>query len=265
VADLLPLPAVGTQIFDAQTGYLTIQGQNYFEQLNAFISAIAGAPADAQYWVSVANGSLTNEENLGALSSGYLKITVAVGHATPNVTATIPTSDLSGLISASIITGVLAPANGGTGSNLAGTGGASQVLRQSSAGANVTVSQLASTDLSDQTAWTNWTPTDQSGASLSLTVTTAKYWQLGKTVIFHTQLAYPATGSGANAALSLPVTPLSGVGQPLTVGFNQNAVAITSMIQGGLLVFHSNGGGVRQTNASFTGATLILGGAYQAN
>jgi hypothetical protein len=43
-------------------------------------------------------------------------------------------------------------ANGGTGTNLSATGGASQVLKQVSSGANVTVGQLAASDLSNGTS-----------------------------------------------------------------------------------------------------------------
>lgn len=47
------------------------------------------------------------------------------------------------------VTGLLPLANGGTGSNLSGTGGTSQVLKQSTLGGNVTVGQLAASDLSN--------------------------------------------------------------------------------------------------------------------
>lgn len=56
------------------------------------------APSDAQYLVATANTSLTNERNLGALTTGHLSITVAAGIATPTSSATIPAADLSGTI-----------------------------------------------------------------------------------------------------------------------------------------------------------------------
>jgi len=56
------------------------------------------APVDAEYWVATANASLTAERNLGGLSSGYVKATVAAGTAVPSTTATIPATDLSGTI-----------------------------------------------------------------------------------------------------------------------------------------------------------------------
>jgi hypothetical protein len=52
------------------------------------------------------------------------------------------------------VTGIIPVQDGGTGSNLSATGGASQVLRQSSVGGNVTVSQLAASDLSNGTTGT---------------------------------------------------------------------------------------------------------------
>lgn len=53
------------------------------------------APIDAQYWVSTASGPLTAERNLGALASGYLKVTVAIGVATPVTVAAIPATDIA--------------------------------------------------------------------------------------------------------------------------------------------------------------------------
>ena len=48
-----------------------------------------GAPANATYWVSTANGTLTNEVNLGALTAGVLGITVTSGVATPYIVTQI--------------------------------------------------------------------------------------------------------------------------------------------------------------------------------
>jgi hypothetical protein len=53
------------------------------------------------------------------------------------------------LATAAAVTGVLPVGNGGTGADLSATGGTSRVLQQASAGAAVTVAQLASSALSD--------------------------------------------------------------------------------------------------------------------
>jgi hypothetical protein len=61
-----------------------------------------------------------------------------------------PASALSGSISlTSQVSGILPIANAGLGVSLAGTGSAGAVLRQNSLGANITVSQLSATDLSN--------------------------------------------------------------------------------------------------------------------
>ncbi len=54
----------------------------HVELLNA--SDTLGAPVDAAYWTSTASVGLTAEVNMGALSTGLVKITVAGGVATPS-------------------------------------------------------------------------------------------------------------------------------------------------------------------------------------
>jgi hypothetical protein len=78
----------------------------------------------------------------GAAASGkYLR-----GNGTNFVSATLSGSD--------VLTGLVGVTYGGTGSDLSATGGPSEVLRQSSVGGAVTVSQLAASDLSNGTTGT---------------------------------------------------------------------------------------------------------------
>jgi hypothetical protein len=58
------------------------------------------APTDAPYVTFTTNADLTNPRNLGLLTTGYLKLTVALGAATPVTVATVPTTDLSGTLQA---------------------------------------------------------------------------------------------------------------------------------------------------------------------
>lgn len=129
---------------------------------------------------SVAFGTATtsNETVLtsGAAGSGLLSLTgslsasagfryngaattgnVLRGNGTNFVDATLAFSDLSGVASTAqipnldaskITTGLLALARGGTNANLSATGGTSQVLQQTTAGAAITVGQLAFSDIS---------------------------------------------------------------------------------------------------------------------
>jgi hypothetical protein len=92
-------PPVNTPIADAN-GQLNSLWSRYYVSLGQTITT-AFAPIDAAYWTSTTNPTLTNEQNLGALSpSGYLKVTVGAGIAVPSTTATIPSADLTGALPA---------------------------------------------------------------------------------------------------------------------------------------------------------------------
>lgn len=87
-------PPFGVPYTDS-TGHVSPQWAAYLLSISQAIGTDF-APKDAQYWVSTANGDLTNERNIGSLSTGYVKITTAIGIASPATVATIPTSDISG-------------------------------------------------------------------------------------------------------------------------------------------------------------------------
>jgi hypothetical protein len=96
-----------TPLIDTTTGQLTEIGRIYLRLLGAAVGALA--PIDANYWVSTPAGALTAERNMGALASGYLKVTVAVGIATPSTVAAIPQADVTGLAAALALLRPLAP------------------------------------------------------------------------------------------------------------------------------------------------------------
>lgn len=60
-------------------------------------------------------------------------------------------------------------------------------------------------DLSSQVNHTSWTPSDQSGSSLSFTGVSGNYTQVGNMVYAYGGLTFPATSASAVAAISLPV------------------------------------------------------------
>lgn len=68
---------------------------DWFISTQAMVQA-GGAPTNAHYLVTSSNATLTNAFNLGTLTTGYLKITVAGAVATPSTSASIPASDLTG-------------------------------------------------------------------------------------------------------------------------------------------------------------------------
>lgn len=100
-----------------------------------------------------------------------------------------------------------------SGSVLASNGvGAAPIYTSAPAisGANITAASIPDSalaaDIPAQTC-TTWTPTDQSGASLSLTLNNTQYYcKDGKQGTAWFDITYPTTASGAAAAISLPFT-----------------------------------------------------------
>lgn len=105
-------------------------------------NTLAKSTLTAGSGVTITNGSGTI--TIAATGSGGTVTSVDVSGGTTGLTTSGGPITGSGTIT---IAGTLGLANGGTNANLSATGGASQVLRQSSSGAAVTVSQLANTDI----------------------------------------------------------------------------------------------------------------------
>jgi len=180
-----------------QSGQISPLWSRFFISAQAAIDP-GSAPSDARYWTSTANASLSQETNLGLLSpSGYLKVAIALGIATPSTTATIPAADLSGVVGVS---------HGGTGADLSATGGTSRVLKQTSAGAAVSVAQLASTDIADLASGT-YTPTLFNTVNVSAsTAYTCPYLRVGSAVTVSGQVDIDPTGAGdTQLGVSLPI------------------------------------------------------------
>jgi len=96
-------------------------------------------------------GAITiNPFSGGQTISGQSSITISNQWHGRTIQSTATGWVLIGILDASV-TGILPVQDGGTGANLSATGGTSQVLRQSSVGGNITVSQLAASDLSNGT------------------------------------------------------------------------------------------------------------------
>jgi hypothetical protein len=89
------IPNARDPIIDAATGQLTEVWRTFIRLLASQVGALA--PITARYWTSTSDPTLSNEQNLGALASGYLKLAVAIGIATPSTVATIPQADITGL------------------------------------------------------------------------------------------------------------------------------------------------------------------------
>lgn len=228
---VLPIPPSGVPVFDPTTGLMNEDWRRYW--LSIENAQAISAPIDARYWVSTANTELSNEQDIGLLSSGYLKVSTVVGIATPSTVASIPGSDVtsaaltrtndtnvtltlggsptSALLAATSLTlgwsGQLGLSRGGTNADLSSTGGTSRVLRQSSSGAAITVSQLATTDISGLASGT-YTPTLTNVANITAsTAATTRYTRIGDIVSVYGVVDIDPTSATtvSQMTLSLPI------------------------------------------------------------
>jgi hypothetical protein len=129
-------PNIGDKIINPQTGEFTEIGRILVRNLSAAVGALA--PVDAQYWTSTPAAALTNERNIGALASGYVKITTAAGIATPSTVPSVPLADVTTLSA-----GIYTPTLFNTTNVSASTAYSAQYIR---VGSSVTVSGRVDVD-----------------------------------------------------------------------------------------------------------------------
>ncbi len=115
-----------------------------------------------------------------------------------------------------------------------------------------------------------WTPTDGSGAGLSITGA-GRYTRIGRTVFWQAAVTYPATGSSANAEIGGLPYAVGGIG-----GSNEGrAGAVCNVSNAGIAIgvyqgvtssteiaFVNPTSAAALTNANLTGKTLYLSGTY---
>lgn len=107
---------------------------------------------------------------------------------------------------------------------------------------------------------TSWTPTDASGASLSLTINKARYIRIGSQYIIQFDITYPATANSSPAAIGgLPVTLPSGTNQFTgSVGNNSSGVWLgAAYVNGNTTNFNIYNGSAALTNANLSGVRII--------
>lgn len=111
----------------------------------------------------------------------------------------------------------------------------------------------------------NWTPTDGSGAGLTLTVSYAYYVRVGKQCTINMFITYPATASAAQATIGgLPFTIASSNYPPATFASNSGTAlsgfgnATTKTISIGTAASYA----VAVSNATMTGANLVISLTY---
>ena len=112
----------------------------------------------------------------------------------------------------------------------------------------------------DDYAEGTWTPTDQSGAGLAFTITSANYVKIGKAVFVEVRMVYPVTASASLAVLGgLPFSPAAiGILAMNVYG----VVGANSLSVQGTSVVYPYVNNAPCTNAVLSGSTLSFSGVY---
>jgi hypothetical protein len=109
-----------------------------------------------------------------------------------------------------------------------------------------------------------YTPTDTSGAGLTLTVSYAFCYKLGRFTYVNAQIAYPATVSTANSSISLAVAQDGTGGAGLAVAFTTLGSYYSPNANGAnVMLFNTAGGNVK--NATLSGQFISFSGVYMAS
>jgi len=137
-----------------------------------------------------------------------------------------------------------------------------------SKGINFTANTPASGMTSQLLNWYEegtWTPADNSGAGLSLTITYATYTRVGRQVTINAFLTYPSTVSVANAALTgLPFNCAANNYPPLTIDSN-SGVALSSFVNAvskNISIGIASNYATTVTNSSLSSKGIIISGTY---
>jgi hypothetical protein len=107
-----------------------------------------------------------------------------------------------------------------------------------------------------------WTPTDASGAGLSITNNSARYTKVGRQVSLVGSITYPVTANGSNAQIggfpfTSGATPI-----PCSIGYQTVALALMSLMNGSGTAASFFTPGANVTNATMSGATVIFTATY---
>ena len=140
----------------------------------------------------------------------------------------------------------------------------------SASGAGITfpATQSASTDANtlDDYEEGTWTPTDNSGAGLSLTINGATYVKIGQLVIAWTQINYPSTANGNGA--SIAGLPFTVAGQDIYGGFTRYSTygyAYPTLAQSGTYGSLYTTTGSQITNANLSSKRVDFTYVYRSN
>ena len=131
-------------------------------------------------------------------------------------------------------------------------------------GINFTANTPASGMTSQNLTWYEegtWTPTDASGASLSITKYSATYTRIGRVVTVQMDIGYPSTVSASTAVIGgLPFTSANNNGA--AVYTNSGSSIVGAQLTSGGIYFQTVSGG-NATNAQMSSSVVRLSCSYQ--
>jgi hypothetical protein len=129
------------------------------------------------------------------------------------------------------------------------------------------VGGTAAANLLDDYEEGTWTLTDESGASMSLTVYVAEYTKIGNKVFFEIGMVFPTTSSTAEIRLSLPFTAKAttdNTGGATLVGTDSGRNDLWLVNRNNATFGAGTNLNIGVTNASYSAKQLKLQGAYTA-
>lgn len=145
-----------------------------------------------------------------------------------------------------------------------GVGGATASASGSGVSFPATVSDSTDPNTLDDYEEGSWTPTDGSGAGLSLTVSGAVYQKIGNTFSVFSRVQYPATANGAAAVIGgLPFTTFNANGASTGIFGYTNAANAGFLIvpfNSAILTIYTPSGAAQTTNAQMSSSVSFFSG-----
>lgn len=111
-----------------------------------------------------------------------------------------------------------------------------------------------------------WTPADASGASLSFSTAAGTWVRIGHIVIAQCAVVYPATGSGADAAISGLPFASGPTSYAVALGYSTDNNGTTAALlppSSSTVLLTLAAGGASKTNAQFSGDTVAFTLVYE--
>lgn len=232
----VPPPPFGVSFTD-RAGNISIEWSRFLLASQRTL-AFDVAPADARYVTVTANPSLTDEENLGALSAGYLKQTVATGVADLSTTATIPATDLSGTIPDARFPSTLPAVSGANLTNLNATNLASGTVPDARFPATLPATNGSQLTNLSSSALTGALPAISGAALTAVTGTAVTHAVVTKTVgdspytVVSTDETILVNAVGGAVTITLPSATSGRILTVKKIDASGNAVTLSGTVDG---------------------------------